>query len=119
MGHYNLIIATDAIRKYLQENKMDFLHKSDITYDFPYRVHKYMVQFGLSAKRANPLKEVKKIQIKGKILFFYVGIDVQISLHILLQKALNCVRSCCTRGCTASYSYSWVKTHFNLRRLVF
>ena len=60
--HYNLMIATDAIRKYLQENKMDFLYKSDITYDFPYRVHKYMVQFGLSAKRANPLKEVKKFK---------------------------------------------------------
>lgn len=51
--HYNLMIATNAIVNYLKENKLDFKYKSDITYDFPYRVHKYMVQYGLAAKRAS------------------------------------------------------------------
>lgn len=51
--HYNLMIATRAISKYLDDNQLGFLYKSDITYDFPYRVHAYMVKYGLSAKRAS------------------------------------------------------------------
>lgn len=58
--HYNLPVATEALRSYLKDNKLDFLYKFDITYDFPIRVHKYMVQFGLGAKRATPLVEAKK-----------------------------------------------------------
>jgi omega-3 fatty acid desaturase (delta-15 desaturase) len=57
--HFNLPIATKAIRKYLEENNLGALYKSDITYDFPIRVHKYMVQFGLSAKRYTPLTSKK------------------------------------------------------------
>ena len=55
--HYNLPIATEAIQSYLKNHKMDFIYKFDITYDFPIRVHKYMVQFGLSAHRAKPVVE--------------------------------------------------------------
>lgn len=53
--HYNLKIATNAIIKYLKDHKLEFLYKSEITYDFPYRVHKYMVLFGLGAARSKPL----------------------------------------------------------------
>lgn len=58
--HYNLPIATKAITSYLKENQLGFLYKSDITYDFPYRVHKYMVQYGLSATRATGAGDLKK-----------------------------------------------------------
>ena len=50
--HYNLPIATKAIKKYLEENKLGFLYKFNYTYDFPIRLHTYMVKYGLSATRA-------------------------------------------------------------------
>jgi len=50
--HYNLPIATAAIKKYLAENDLSYMYKHDDTRDFFYRVHKYFVQFGFKATRA-------------------------------------------------------------------
>ena len=58
--HYNLPIATKALVEYLKANQLDFLYKFDLTRDFPIRVHKYMVQFGLSAKRAREVAKKDK-----------------------------------------------------------
>lgn len=52
--HYNLPIATEAIYKYMAENKLGHLVKTDKTHDFALRVHKYMVQFGFAANRFSP-----------------------------------------------------------------
>ena len=50
--HYNLPIATKALKKYLDDNSLGALYKFEKTYDFPIRVHKYLVQFGLGATMA-------------------------------------------------------------------
>ena len=52
--HYNLPIATEAVYKYMADNKLAHLVKTDDTSDFPARVHKYMVQFGFAANRFSP-----------------------------------------------------------------
>jgi len=51
--HYNLPIATKAIQKYMKDNGLEKMYKSDITYDFVYRTHKYFVDFGFSSHRAS------------------------------------------------------------------
>lgn len=48
--HYNLPIATKAVKKYLEDNNLGYLYKYDKTWDFPLRVHQYMYQFGFKAK---------------------------------------------------------------------
>jgi acyl-lipid omega-3 desaturase len=50
--HYNLPIATAAIKKYLEENNLSGVYKFEKTYDFFIRVHKYMVQVGNRAAMA-------------------------------------------------------------------
>ena len=40
--------ATAAIKKHLEDNKLGHLYKFDLTYDFPMRTHKYMVQVSLA-----------------------------------------------------------------------
>jgi acyl-lipid omega-3 desaturase len=52
--HYNLPIATEAVYKYMADNKLAHLVKTDKTHDFPARVHQYMVQFGFAANRFSP-----------------------------------------------------------------
>lgn len=47
--HYNLPIATKAIKDYMVSNGVGKMYKFDYTWDFPYRVHKYIVQFGFRA----------------------------------------------------------------------
>lgn len=54
--HYNLPMATKAIREYLEKHNLGYLYKHDMCRDFPYRVHKYFVDFGLKAKRASSKK---------------------------------------------------------------
>jgi omega-3 fatty acid desaturase (delta-15 desaturase) len=53
--HYNLPKATKALKEYLAANNLLNLYKSEKTFDFPLRVHKYMWQFGLKAARASPV----------------------------------------------------------------
>lgn len=48
--HYNLPIATHAIRKYLENNKIQSVYKLKETYDFPLRFHKQMYEVGFGAK---------------------------------------------------------------------
>eukprot|EP00640_Fibrocapsa_japonica_P000112 CAMPEP_0113934398 /NCGR_PEP_ID=MMETSP1339-20121228/1733_1 /TAXON_ID=94617 /ORGANISM="Fibrocapsa japonica" /LENGTH=377 /DNA_ID=CAMNT_0000936189 /DNA_START=264 /DNA_END=1397 /DNA_ORIENTATION=+ /assembly_acc=CAM_ASM_000762 len=47
--HYNLPIATKAIKEYLQKVNLQHLYQEDDTWDFPYRVHKYIMDFGFRA----------------------------------------------------------------------
>lgn len=51
--HYNLPVATAAIKKYMEDNGLGHMYKHDICYDFVYRVHAYFVSFGFKAKRAS------------------------------------------------------------------
>ena len=54
--HYNLPIATKAIREYMNNNNLGYMYQHDECWDFPIRVHKYFVQFGLKAKKAESKK---------------------------------------------------------------
>lgn len=54
--HYNLPMATKAIRLYLEENNLGYMYKHDDCRDFVYRVHKYFVDFGFKATRASSKK---------------------------------------------------------------
>jgi omega-3 fatty acid desaturase (delta-15 desaturase) len=56
--HYNLPIATKAIREYMASNDIGFMYKSDECRDFFYRVHKYFMDFGFKAKRAPRAKKI-------------------------------------------------------------
>jgi omega-3 fatty acid desaturase (delta-15 desaturase) len=49
--HYNLPMATKAIKGYLAEKGLSNLYKYEETYDFVYRVHKYFVQHGFRATK--------------------------------------------------------------------
>ena len=40
--HYNLPIATKAIKAYLKEHDLSWMYKSDNTWDFVFRTHKVM-----------------------------------------------------------------------------
>lgn len=51
--HYNLPMATKALRKYMDASGLGHLYKYDITWDFPYRVHKYFVDFGFASTLAS------------------------------------------------------------------
>jgi len=48
--HYNLPIATKAIKKYMEDNELGWMYKSELTLDFAYRVHSYLLSFGFKAK---------------------------------------------------------------------
>ena len=50
--HYNLTVATKAIRQYLEDNNLGYMYKHDECRDFPLRVYKYFIDFGFKAKRA-------------------------------------------------------------------
>jgi omega-3 fatty acid desaturase (delta-15 desaturase) len=54
--HYNLPMATKAIRAYLEENNLGYMYKHDECRDFFIRVHQYFVDFGFKAKRASSKK---------------------------------------------------------------
>lgn len=56
--HYNLPIATKAIREYLQKNLVGDVYKFEKTPDFAYRLHSYMYQFGFRATQAPKEKKV-------------------------------------------------------------
>jgi omega-3 fatty acid desaturase (delta-15 desaturase) len=47
--HYNLPMATRALRDHLEKNNLGWLYKLDKTYDFPMRLHKYVFQNGFRA----------------------------------------------------------------------
>ncbi len=53
--HYNLPIATKAIREYMAEHKLGHMYKCEETYDFPLRVHKYFMTFGFRAHKASDM----------------------------------------------------------------
>lgn len=55
--HYNLPIATKAIKEYMETNKLGHLYKCENTFDFPYRVHKYMIDFGFRAHLSTDAKK--------------------------------------------------------------
>lgn len=50
--HYNLPIATKAIKSYMIKNGLGWMYKSENTYDFVYRTHKYFLDFGFKSHRA-------------------------------------------------------------------
>jgi omega-3 fatty acid desaturase (delta-15 desaturase) len=54
--HYNLPIATKAIKEYLAKNKVDSVYKYEDTFDFPARVHYYFVKYGFKATLFNEVK---------------------------------------------------------------
>ena len=57
--HYNLPLATAAIKQYLEANDLGFMYKCEKSYDFMFKVHQYFVDFGFKAKRArNATKKV-------------------------------------------------------------
>jgi len=58
--HYNLPIATKAIREYLEDKDCSHMYKRDQAYDFVYRVHKYLVTNGLKTHMASEVD--KKMQ---------------------------------------------------------
>ena len=47
--HYNLPMATKAIREYMESNKLSSMYKYEETYDFAFRVHRYFVEWGYKA----------------------------------------------------------------------
>ena len=49
--HYHLMTATKAIQTYLKANGIDSLYRMEKTYDFPYRIHSYLVSHGFRARR--------------------------------------------------------------------
>ena len=44
--HYNLPMATKALREHLEKNNLGWIYQLDKTFDFPLRVHKYLVEKG-------------------------------------------------------------------------
>lgn len=58
--HYNLPIATKAIKDYMQLNGLGHMYKEEPTYDFPIRVHSYMAQFGFRAHLST--EKTKKVE---------------------------------------------------------
>lgn len=44
--HYNLPIATNAVKQYLQDNGLFHMYRHEETQDFPIRLHKYFVEVG-------------------------------------------------------------------------
>jgi len=55
--HYNLPIATKAVKEYMEANNLGWMYKSEKTYDFAYRVHSYLLQFGFKAHTAGGVAE--------------------------------------------------------------
>lgn len=55
--HYNLPVATKAIRQYLKENDLEYMYKHYDCRDFVFRVHKYFVDFGFKAHKATSSEE--------------------------------------------------------------
>ena len=69
--HYNLPIATKAIKSYLKEHDLDWMYKSDNTWDFVFRTHKYFLDFGFKSHRSasgavEARKQLKESKGKGK-----------------------------------------------------
>jgi omega-3 fatty acid desaturase (delta-15 desaturase) len=67
--HYNLPLATAGITSYLKEQKIDCVYKFENTFDFPYRLHKYMYQFGYAStelKAGENISYTCKVDGKGK-----------------------------------------------------
>jgi acyl-lipid omega-3 desaturase len=52
--HYNLPIATAAIKKFLQEKNAMHLYRFEDTRLFPWTVHRTLIKHGLRARRATP-----------------------------------------------------------------
>jgi hypothetical protein len=55
-GHPRIAIAiappSQAIKEYLEKNDLGWMYKSDSTWDFVYRTHKYFLDFGFKSHRA-------------------------------------------------------------------
>lgn len=49
--HYNLPVATKALRKYLEEKGLGHMYRLEQTFDFPRRVHSYLWGTGFRARR--------------------------------------------------------------------
>lgn len=55
--HYNLPIATEALKKFLNEKNLGYLYKFENTFDFPLRVHNYFLYNGFRSVRASEVKQ--------------------------------------------------------------
>lgn len=52
--HYNLYRATEAMKEYLKENNLIHHYRYELTYDFFYKIHYYLISNGLRAIMYNP-----------------------------------------------------------------
>ncbi|CAE7901485.1 fat-2, partial [Symbiodinium microadriaticum] len=57
--HYNLSVATKALRSYVEENDLGDLYRYEDTTDFFFRVHKYMTTNGLQATKYESPKKTQ------------------------------------------------------------
>lgn len=64
--HYNLPIATKAIRQYLDEKNYGHVYKRTIAYDFAFRVHRYFATYGLKSKIATVTPTATVTATEGK-----------------------------------------------------
>lgn len=70
--HYNLPMATQALKKYLSENNLSHWYREDRTWDFPFRLHKYFIQKGYrttlaSTKKGGSVKDaLKDVKVKAQ-----------------------------------------------------
>jgi omega-3 fatty acid desaturase (delta-15 desaturase) len=64
--HYNLPIATKALKQYMEENGLGRMYKAEKTYDFAYKVHSSLFQFGFKAHRSSEFKAKAEVLVEGK-----------------------------------------------------
>lgn len=58
--HYNLPIATKALKDYMHLNGLGHLYKMQYSFDFPYKVHEYFIRFGFRATPATSFENKVK-----------------------------------------------------------
>lgn len=51
-----------AIKKYMEDNDLGWMYKSELTLDFAYRVHSYLLSFGFKAKTAGAQTQTQTAQ---------------------------------------------------------
>jgi omega-3 fatty acid desaturase (delta-15 desaturase) len=64
--HYNLPIATEAIKKYLKEHDLLSVYREDNTWDFPVRMHKFFIDHGFKSNIFVPEKHADRDNKKSK-----------------------------------------------------
>lgn len=57
--HYNLMVATNALREHLNDRKLGHMYRFDKTYDFMFRIFYYFYTIGWMAKSVEQSEHVK------------------------------------------------------------